>query len=332
MPDAYAVSTYQGRAIEADAADQAWRALWEHSPQRSPFSALAYQQAGASLLDLELHLVAVHDDTGWLAAALLPVRRLGPLRLVHPLPFSPFSALLGTAPPDEAAVHHGTSPWQTLIATLARRYDDVSLLLPPTVADVRFLSWQRWSVRPLYTYRLAFQDTAEVQARWSASTRRLYRREAARYSVQEAPEALDAVVDLCRQAYARHNRSMLLTREHLTRLGHRLQQAGMARTFIARNRSTRSIDAGVCVLHDAQTAAYWIAGSNPGGAMTVLLGHLLPWLRDDGLHTFDFVGANTPSIAEFKRRFGATLLPYYQARLTPHPLLRALRLLGRSPR
>ncbi len=324
MPDAYAVSTYPGRAIEADAADQAWRALWERSPQRSPFSALAYLRAQADVFGLDLHLVAVHDRSGWQAAALLPVRRMGPFQTIRPLPFTPFSALLGTAPPDEAAVHHGTSPWQTLSATLARRYDDVSLLLPPAVSDVRAFSWQRWSVRPLYTYFLDLQGDGDLRQGWSAGTRRLYRREAGRFAVEEAPEAIGDVVELCAAAYARHGRVLRPDRERVIHLARRLHQAGMARTFIARRPATRTVEAGVCVLHDGRTAAYWIAGSRPGGAMTVLLGHLLPALRDEGLLAFDFVGANTPSIAEFKRRFGAVLTPYYQAEIRPSRWLRLL--------
>ena len=78
-------------------------------------------------------------------------------------------------------------------------------------------------------------------------------------------------------------------------------------------------------MHDAQTAHYWIAGSPPGPAMTVLLGHTLPRLRDAGLQRFDFVGANTPSIAEFKRHFGPTLTPYFHLEKITRPELRLLR-------
>ena len=58
--------------------------------------------------------------------------------------------------------------------------------------------------------------------------------------------------------------------------------------------------------------------------MTVLLGHVLARLREEGVAYFDFVGANTPSIAEFKRRFGSELVSYFRARHTARPELRLL--------
>lgn len=331
MPDAYQVTTVQGYEVDTAATDEAWRALWEQSPQRSPFSTLAYNRALAAVLDLDLHLIGIQDDAQtWQAAALLPVRQRGPFHQVLPTPFTPFSAVLCAAPPDEAAVHQGRSAWQALSAALAGRYHHVSLLLPPAFDDVRPLTWQDWSVSPLYTYLLDLQHHSDAQHHWSASTRRLFRKEGARFTVQEAPDAVDAVVALCDFAYERHDRSLLLAPERLVHLAQRLQQVGLVRTFVARSTSTNAIDAGVCILHDGHTAAYWIAGSKPGAAMTVLLGEMLPRLRADGLHTFDFVGANTPSIAEFKRRFGAVLTPYYHAEIIPNRLLRLLYALRRA--
>ena len=58
--------------------------------------------------------------------------------------------------------------------------------------------------------------------------------------------------------------------------------------------------------------------------MTVLVGNLLARLRDQGVHMLDFVGANTPSIAEFKRKFGSRIVPYYRVEHVVRPELRVL--------
>ena len=83
-------------------------------------------------------------------------------------------------------------------------------------------------------------------------------------------------------------------------------------------------EAAVCTITDAGTSYYWLAGSVPGPAMTVLLGSLLPKLRQDGVRIFDLVGANTPSIAEFKRRLGAQLEEYRALTSVSRPELRWL--------
>ena len=77
-------------------------------------------------------------------------------------------------------------------------------------------------------------------------------------------------------------------------------------------------------LHDERTALDWIAGSRPGPAMTVLLAGVLERLAADGLERFDFGGANVPTIAEFKRKFGGHLVPYFHARHVGPPVLRLL--------
>ena len=109
-----------------------------------------------------------------------------------------------------------------------------------------------------------------------------------------------------------------------------LRAEGQVRLFTATPSDTDTPEGGLAVLHDGHTAHYWIAGSAPGPAMTVLLGHTLPRLRDDGIKLFDFVGAHTPSIAEFKRHFGPVLTPYFYLEKITRPELRLLyRLKGR---
>ncbi|MEX0599100.1 MAG: GNAT family N-acetyltransferase, partial [Rhodothermales bacterium] len=84
-----------------------------------------------------------------------------------------------------------------------------------------------------------------------------------------------------------------------------------ASAFAVRHKSSDEIHAAVVILNDGRTAYYWIAGSRPGDGMTVLIGELLPRLFNQGIELFDFMGANTPGIAEFKRKFGARLVPYF---------------------
>ncbi|MCH8962729.1 MAG: GNAT family N-acetyltransferase, partial [Bacteroidetes bacterium] len=117
----------------------------------------------------------------------------------------------------------------------------------------------------------------------------------------------------------------------LLRLVDALCAEGQVRLFTATPHDAETPEGGLAVLHDGRTAHYWIAGSAPGPAMTVLLGHTLPRLRDDGIEQFDFVGANTPSIAEFKRHFGPVLTPYFFLEKITRPELRLLyRLKGRK--
>ena len=100
--------------------------------------------------------------------------------------------------------------------------------------------------------------------------------------------------------------------------------AGLCRLFVTRDGSGQAVAAVGFLVHN-KAVYYWLAGSRPGPAMTILLSSALPALAATGAEAFDFVGGNTPSIAEFKRRLGAIPITYWAVTTPGRPGLRALR-------
>lgn len=239
------------------------------------------------------------------AGAIILYRGRGLLRSARPSPFTQYSCMLLRRPSDEAAIHQRRSPLEALLGVLERHYRRLLLLV--SLEDPRPAQWRGWDVRPLFTYRLS--PKAQMAA-WSEATRRTYRKFAPAYSIEENAGSAADIVRCCRQSYARHKRRLPAEPEALAGLVDRLREAGCARLFTARRGG--QLEGGLAVLHDTQTAHYWIAGSQPGPAMTVLVGSVLQALAASEVSVFDFVGANTPSIAEFKRHFGPRLAPYYR--------------------
>lgn len=305
-----------------DATAQArWRVLWEASPQRSAFSSLPYARAASEAFGAacEMHLVA--DEEGDAAGALAFWRQRGPYREVVIPPLTQYGALLLRQTPAEAEVHARRSALEALLAALEARFAVLRFFL--AITDVRPASWRGWRVQPVYTYLLPLDDD-DLPGRWSSATRRTFRKHGDAYRVQERADAAPAIVHLCAESYRRHGRRFPADAPRLLPLVDTLRDEGQVRLFTATPTEGETPEGGLVVLHDGRTAHYWIAGSAPGPAMTVLLGHTLPRLRDDGLQQFDFVGANTPSIAEFKRHFGPALTPYYYLEKITRPELRLL--------
>ena len=85
-----------------------------------------------------------------------------------------------------------------------------------------------------------------------------------------------------------------------------------------------SAQAGLVMAWHGERAHYWVVGSEPGPAMAVLVGHATDVLRARGVRRVHFGGANTPSVAEFKRNFGWHLVPVVRARWVGPRWLRAL--------
>ena len=232
--------------------------------------------------------------------------RRGPYRVAVVPPFTPFSAL---ALPDAADASVAGTALESLLEELEACYDAVSLHLPPLFVDVRRATWRGWTAEPWYTYRLVPERSTPRY--WSASTARNFRAGRDRYDLVDGGVTSEAV-RLATESYARKGRRMPLDPGALETLAMHAERSGLAHSLGVRHRESGDLDAGVVILSLGGRAYYWVAGSRPGNAMTVLIGTMLPRLWASGVNEFDFMGANSPSVAEFKRRFGSELVPYYR--------------------
>ena len=283
-----------------------YAALRSSVSRATPFSSLAFADAAASGYGLRGRIHLPVPDAG----ALIFVRGSGLLRQAVLPPFTQYSALILPDHVAESDVHARASPLEKILESIERVCRRADLLC--RLEDPRPAKWRNWQVSPLYTYLL---HTALDLGTWSATARRLYRTRSARFECREAGDMAAEVISLCEQSYGRHGRSLPGGPAALLQMVRRL--GPLTRTFVALEKGTPR--AGIVVLHEGSSAHYWISGSQPGGAMTVLIGHVLTVLQASGIDRFDLVGANTPSIAEFKRRFGPRLELYFHLRRRPLP-------------
>lgn len=314
-----------------------WRVLLDASPQNSPFSlpefaeavqeVFGYRYVAAGLWGSRHEKPSLHRPSLPLRGGLLAFEKEGirGKRLVVP-PFTPYTGMILPAPAGDSSEWNGYI--EAGLKWLESIYQSVDLHVHPSLIDARPAIWRSWNVRPLYTYIASLSAQEDMTAGWSASARRTFSKNRLSFNISENRDDLDGVVALIEMSYQRHERRMPAPPHRLVALVNRLVDAGLARVFSVKNASGNKLEGGLVVLCHNHTAYYWLAGSNPGGAMTVLLGELWPLLAGEGYTTFDFVGANTPSIAEFKRRFGPDLISYYRLEWRPVLLkgkLKALR-------
>lgn len=278
-------------AIETiDWTSERYHALYRRSRVRTVFahpdflSALAYTFG----LTAKSNLAATPDVE---AAVVTWYRSVGPIgRFTHPA-VSYYSAAIASTPcPD---LPHIFARLGT--ASGARRVQLSPLPSPPG---------EDLDARRFVTYRL---ETSELEpSNWSASRRRLFVKNREQYLVQ--PASPEMVADWSCQAYEQSGRRPPFDRQRLVSLVTQLSSCGLAE--LHRVESDSGVQGAVAILVDDDRGYYWLAGSEPGAAMTVLLGHVFEGLVERGLG-FDFLGANTPSIAEFKRRFGGSLVEHF---------------------
>ncbi len=327
-----------------------WATLAASSLFRTPFSSLRYLDALTKVTGRQLWIgfvtmgrdktaeangaagtahVTVADNAAGkdkyaltdIAAIALPGRQFGNWKKADSGPLTPFSCLLARSFPTEEEVHSG-SGWDTCLARdLKDQFKSIILPLPVPFQDVRAFQWNGWKVAPRYTFRLDIVPDVNATASWSESTRRNFRKHAAGYRLDETGASARRITALWHQSYSRHARQTPVTLDEATTLIKSLNQSDV-RLFSLTKKDEHEPCAGLVLLIEGNEAYYWLAGAEPGPSMTVLIGKVISVLGRDGYSVLDFVGANTPSIAEFKRRFNPTLVPYFVATHSGSLLLR----------
>lgn len=296
-------------------------ARWRADPAASPFQHPDVCMAVADAFGLETRVW-----TSGSASALAYERRvgLGPLRTaVLALPqLVPVSAPLRSQAASEADTHRGDTDLAALLHQLAAHYAQATFALPSSWRDPRTFAWADWTVEARFTYRV---DLPADPGGWSAGRRR----DAASGDVEVRVDAdpPQRAAEMQAEAYRRKGVPFGPTVEQMTRVAQAVQATGGLRTVTARRDG--AIEAAALFALGGSRATYWLSGSRPGPAMAVLMAHAFDQLAAEGARSVDLNGANVPGVAEFKRQFGATLVPRYRVRHIGPRWLRAAQALRR---
>ncbi len=287
-----------------------WERLRQTTETDDPFTNLRLIVELARLQQLEAKTVFVCADGRDIAGIVATSRKIGPFLDCVPPKLVPTTPLLIAA--GAAGYLKGRNVIRLLGDIVLNHAHRVTIVSRDP--DVLEAADGQWQADTLETYVIDLQELGEnVTERWSAGTRRTFRKNEDRLRVTEDPLAAQFAIELCAESYSRSGRSLGVDTNGLQQLVLNPPEGISTTVFAVRNESER-VAGALVILSAGDTAYYWIAGSPPGPAMTVLIGHALARLRSLGLKKFDFLGANVPSIAEFKRRFGPRLEPYTQMR------------------
>ncbi len=307
---------------------KAWERLATASRQANPFSRRAYAETVRDVLGFSIRLVGTVEGDELRAGLLLFERKYGPYRQVVVPPLTPYTTPLFDPPLRETEINRRVSALDALIELLEGEYHSVDLHLHPTLTDVRPFVWNRWRVTPLYTHRLNLTEADNLLQEASKSVRKRVRQKKEDWTIEPAPETPEVITQHVLQSYERSGGEAAYDATTHSRLLERLRQSDLLSIYTARN-AEGVVKGGQALLHDAHTAYSWTGAGEPGPAKTLMLWQTMLDMKESGLRVFDFVGANTPSIAEFKRSFGAPLVAYYRVEYVSRPELYLYRSLQR---
>lgn len=284
-------------------AREAWDRLNERSIVRSPFTDWAVMSELSRAFGWKQRVVFWGDE---MAVCFFERRRAVARDIVVP-PFSPYTAVALSA----------DVPPESRNALLSRVFEPIKGL-----PDSRLISFEPrlsgfsssnpgYEKRQMKTYWVSCEPTSGSTASYSENTRRVLKKSVGDYKVVVNSLPVDQVATLVGAGYRSHGRSAPLYDAKLASLATAIcGGTSTAKQIGVVNTTSGSLEAGIVFLIHDKMAWYWFAGSVRGPAMTVLIDASLPELSAMGVTTLDFMGANTPGIAEFKRKFGGELVEY----------------------
>lgn len=262
---------------------------------------------------------------GQLVAGVSGLERRRGMQLVTP-PLMPHGGFIHRQVPSDLPSRQESErrgETRALIEFLERRYGHVHLTLAPEIEDVREFSWAGWAPAPRYTYVTELASgSAAVWSRLERRTRTVIRKGSEAFRFEPADD-LDELVQQYELVYGGQDRPPVA--------------ADVVRSFAAAARTRDLTEAYRVVDSAGRTASVvvfargfdtiyaWVSGADPAfresGATSFLYWKLL---EQTGFSRFDFVGANLPGIAFFKRGFGGNLVSYYAVEAFPSRLLKLL--------
>lgn len=292
--------------------DAALDALWRASPLWLPQDpGFGRALAGGESTRL-VRLGLFHEERLRGAVTFWPVRQRGSTRWLS-LPFTPFGGVLASSADCELVTRDAERLWGAMFFTLATRRGGpvaarAELTLAPGCVDARELAAAGWQLRPHYNYLTRWSADGEAWARAESNVRRQARKAQAegivvRGDAPEAPEHLRQLWAL----NASHQGLDPALGEPLVRLARWL--VGEKRGFVLTAVDAESRPhAAALIGHDAHRCYYLAGASDPmrrgSGAPTLVQQVAFSTIEQAGLpRCYDWVGANTRSIAHFKTKF-----------------------------
>ena len=216
----------------------------------------------------------------------------------------------------------------TIADYLSRRYHNVHLFCSPGMMDFRPLQQKGWLISPAYTYFLRIDDIEELWKKFDGSVRRQIKKgekQGLRLCTEFSAKSLVQLVD---ETFRRHHQRNPIPEGLISQV---IENESFVdkRSLIGAVDSSGNLASGIIVFRDRRRAYYAFSATRSDamgtGVHSWLLWEMFKNLNQQGIHQFDFLGGNIPSIARFKEKFNPELVIYYSTLYYGSNILRSLK-------
>ncbi len=306
--------------------DQEWDCFASASLGGTPFSTSQWMKSAEHITGAQRIQLGLFKNSTLCAGLAAIVKKIGPFTQLGTPELCPHTGILLGRSPEGKSPTKREADWQNacnhFIQYLNNRYDHVRITHTPVLTDLRPFSWAGWKLNLRYTYHLEMENQTESDL-WERVERRtrtaIRKAEKLGYIFQETSD-IELLFDQYCKIYK--DRPMPVNFSLVQHHVRSVYESGLIRIFSVQAPNSETAAIVAFVENDHESYA-WVAGADPShnnsGAASLLY---WKYLSQCSQNRFDFVGANLPSIAFFKRGMGGNLVPYYTTEHFCNRLLR----------
>lgn len=298
------------RPVATTVAEARWDAFHASSADATIFGSSRWLRLAARVFGGHPAYVIVHDDDAEArdrCGVPLLLRHRGPFTIAAALPISLYTGMYAA---DAGA---SDDALEVLFSRIERKTFFATLLLPIGTAAGRIAEARGWERIPQQTVRVAISDIEATWRGFSQSLRRKIRRADDAGLHCEPSSDLSIILSMHEESYARHGMKSPVPLQQLAEWLGALATEGIITQYVARDADNRARAARV-VICDGSIVYDWMAGMGAGTAHAAashwLVYDIMRRHATQGCTVFDFMGANTPGVSEFKFLFGGDVVAY----------------------
>jgi hypothetical protein len=308
----------------------AWDSFVASSPQGTTFNTSLWASIIREVFGIQHTIYGALDGDQLAGGVSLFHKKKAGLNVVTRVPLTPYNGILFHPPEGEKSQKTSTERQEimrVLLERLEKQFKFVDLVLHPSVCDMRPFLWRHWHTLPQYTHVNSLTDLTQTWTHLSSSLRRKINRAEEKQIRMVEKDDPALLLKLQEMSYSKAGLKPVLSLPVFQQYCELVRRAGLLRIFSAVDPEANVHAERAVIVHKAE-AFDWIAGTNlqieDEHGNQFLVWEILKRLSAEGVQTFDFLGANTPSVTEFKRAFGGKFACYFEVRYFSSPLIRAL--------
>ena len=300
------------------------------------FASAKWLEILSEVFRFQAQILTAHATSGAGIAIPLLSRQRFFLRVSPAPPITLYNGFQTTLPPTtDKQRRQLIAPTESILREISAHYHFASLSLPVDCPVIDVFHRFRWQLLKQRTIVIPMTDHEAVWAGYSQSLRRKIRRADEQQLRLAETEDIDCVVALHETSYQRHGIMPPVPKIQLLDWMRRLKAENFLRMFTAALPNGKVVAVRV-VIPDHNSIYDWLAGADVGAtdisASHWLVANIHRRFMELGYTSFDFMGANTPGVAEFKRSFGGMEVPFHIATYYRSPMVKTVESLRNSLR